>query len=36
MKERVEMYDNIVERFNLDAFKQTSTIDKTMSNPPMR
>lgn len=36
MKERVEMYDNIVERFNLDAFKHTSTIDNTISHPPMR
>ena len=35
MKERVEMYDNIVERFNLDAFKQSSIIDKTMSRPPL-
>lgn len=36
MKERVEMYDNIVERFNLDAFQQNSTIDNTISHPPMR
>jgi hypothetical protein len=36
MNERVEMYDNIVERFNLYAFQQSSTIDNTVSHAPMR
>lgn len=36
MNERVEMYDTIVERFDLDAFRQSSIIDNTVSHAPMR
>jgi serine/threonine protein kinase len=35
MNERVEMYDNMVEHFNTDAFIQKSTLIKTMSRPPI-
>jgi len=35
MNERVEMYDNIVEHFNTDAFIQQTIILKSMSRPPI-
>ena len=35
MNERVEMYDNIVEHFNTDAFIQQTTLIKSMSRPPI-